>query len=105
MIDHTYWVSIGRNVGASPMSEDAWRAFRHGVDDAVVRVAGRYVTSVRGSSTWAGAAEETYLLLATIPAENVAELRRILARLATAHDQDAIGFVGGPGTDATIDCT
>jgi hypothetical protein len=90
-----YWLSIGRNVGAEPMNATDWRYFCH----ELARIAGRHgstITSVRGGvAQWDGNDEDTFLLLVTIPARNVARIRKDLARLARDYEQDAIGFVGG----------
>jgi hypothetical protein len=98
---HTYWVSIGRNIADRPMSQTEWLEFQDLVREAVALANGETVTVVRGSSTWQEQEEETFLLLASVPATYVHVLRDRLAALAGAFDQDAIGFVGG-SSDATL---
>ena len=94
----TYWISIGRNVGAEPMSDYDWNHFRYTLAREAGK-AGTIVASVRdGVSAWHGGEEDTFLLLVSIPsARKVSALKLSLARLARDYDQDAIGFVGGIG--------
>ena len=99
---HTYWLSIGRNVGAEPMSGRLWELFRHDVDTLPIIHDGAVLATVHGSSSWEGIEEETYLVLATIPTYAVENVRTVLAALATYYRQDGSGFVGGPGTDTYV---
>jgi hypothetical protein len=100
---HTYWVSIGRNVGTVPMGHHEWQGFQ----DAIAAVIDHLpqagiITEVDGSSTWDATPEETHLFLVTVPAQYVNLFRARLALLVPIYRQDAIGFVGGPSTDTLI---
>lgn len=93
---HTYWISIGRNVGANPLSETEWGDFRADVR-STVEVYGRIECEVEGSSTYLGVPEDTYLILVEVDADTVQRLSRALPPIGYQYGQDAIGFVGGPG--------
>ena len=93
----TYWVSIGRNIGETPMWRRDWHAYCRSI-----RNLGDVIAEVNGQSEWEGIAEETYLVLLSIPTDSVPTVRAQLTTLATLHKQDGIGFVGGPGTDTYI---
>jgi hypothetical protein len=101
---HTYWISIGRNVGIDgPIEHYAWQLFKGQVVAAVLDSGGAILSTVDGNSAWNGDEEECYLLLASLPSGQVPQLKLWLANLATDWAQDAIGFVGGPGTDTLIE--
>lgn len=93
----TYWVSIGRNVGAEPLSDEGWECFQDATEKAILRRRASILTSVAGVSDWQGLEEQTVLYLLTISSAEVPTLRIGLAHLAKSYRQDAIGFVGGPG--------
>lgn len=99
---HTYWVSIGRNVGSEPMNLAEWHAFHKDVRDIVFEVKGTILETVHGRGAWRDGEEESILILATIPGHRVDYVRTILASIASIFHQEAIGFVGGPGTDTYI---
>jgi hypothetical protein len=101
---HTYWLSIGRNVGdcGDKLTTGEWYGFHEQVRIVIGCVNGDIVTEVAGESEWCGNREETHLFLVTVPAANVDGLRRYLRRLANDYRQDAIGMVGGAGTDTLI---
>jgi hypothetical protein len=99
---HTYWVSIGRNVGADPLSDAGWTDFQESVVSTILRH-GRLVSQVEGrsvSSDWSP--EDTALFLTVVPADHVPNVRAILSATASYYGQEAIGFVGGPSTDTLI---
>jgi hypothetical protein len=98
---HTYWVSIGRNTGADVFGQEHWTRFKAEVHASILDSGGTIVTTVEGSSDWEGQPEETYLVLASIPAHQVGQVRAWLSGIAGTFDQDAIGFVGGP-SDSTL---
>lgn len=89
----TVTVSIGRNVGDEPMSQDRFDSFRdatwttlegHG---AVIHFVGT------GTGYWDGGTEQSITFVASI--ENVAGLYRALELLAFNFDQDAIALTTG----------
>ncbi len=101
---HTYWTSIGRNVGTVTLADDDWQAF---TDDLLSLVCGIPSTDIiddvlDGRSSWEGVPEDSYLILFTIDDHHLADLRSELARLAKQYRQDGIGLVGGPGTDTVV---
>lgn len=97
MTTHTYWTSIGRNVGTEPMGRTDWRHFKRATEQVILNRGGGILASVKGRSTWNDEEEETVLYLFDIRAHEVPTLREGLASLARAYRQDAIGLVGGPG--------
>ena len=105
---HTYWATIGRNVnlGGPPLLSTEWEAFRTRLrNDVTVACGGEILSSIVGRSSWDGEEEETYALLFTIGADYVAPLRHRLSGLARTYHQDAIGFVGGHGTDTLVEAS
>lgn len=94
---HTYWASIGRNVGTEPLSDEGWGNFQDATERAILRRWASILASIKGISDWSGEEEETVAYLFTIRADEVPNLRTNLAHLARAYRQDAIGLVGGPG--------
>lgn len=102
-MNHTYWVSIGRNTSHGGQLRTAdWLAFRSAVRTATTFRDSAILAEVDGSSEWNGEQEETYLVLVSLPDSNVSEARFRLQKVAAGYHQDAIGFVGGPGTETLI---
>lgn len=101
----TYWISIGRNTsyGGTLIDYD-WSVFRARIRYTVraAWIDGSIIAEVSGQSTWEGVAEDTHLFLVTVPTSNVAPLRAHLQKIAQRYHQDAIGLVGGPGTDTLV---
>jgi hypothetical protein len=100
MTEHTYWLTIGRNIDQerAELSDRAWNNFREDLDYAIKRCDGRTVsTIVGGTARWQGEEEDTYGHLITIAATDVEYLRQQLRSLAAFYGQEAIGMVGGPG--------
>lgn len=96
MTTHTYWASIGRNIGTEPMADADWARFC----DETRRVAalwGSVITTAAGTSTWQDDNEDAFLVLFTIEEDTLDALRYSLRNLARTYGQDAIGLVGGPG--------
>ncbi len=100
---HTYWISIGRNVEDTPLTAGQWFTFQEEIRSTVANIGGGVIeTEVTGSSSWEGQEEDTHLFLVTVDAARVDWVKLSLSSLARAYNQDAIGFVGGPGTDTVI---
>ena len=58
------YVTIGRNVGDEPMSDDQWEAFRLSTYQVVENLAGDVVTSAEGIGRYEGQTEATYVVVA-----------------------------------------
>jgi hypothetical protein len=103
------YVSIGRNIGAEPMSPTDWRLFRRSVDATVSAFAGPIVTRAEGLGEYDGATEPTYIVVgAANPDGPVAwsmfgdELREIAAQFGQESIAVTVGtptFVGPSGED------
>lgn len=97
----TITISIGRNVGDKPMSDDRWYDFRVATLAVVERYA-RVVFSGMGTGRYAGAVEESFTLVATLT-RNITGLYHELGEVAHAFDQDSIALTTGkvsfPGTE------
>jgi hypothetical protein len=95
----TYWLSIGRNIGAEPMDHALWGEFRTALVHALTDRGATIITTVDGQSSWNDQPEATYLVLVTDwPTGRRADaLQRRLEHLASIYGQEAIGLVGGPG--------
>lgn len=96
----TVTVSIGRNVGASPMADGEWLAFRASVADALGAVGAEIHTVADGIGRWvddSGATiiEDSALWVASVAAGAVDALADALADLAGSFSQDAIALTVG----------
>ena len=104
---YTTLVTIGRNVGATPMSGDEWQAFKRSVLDLLMALAWRtaegtsegwYLSDSEGRGFWDGLAEDNYTVTLIhenrfTPA-NYEEMRNELKILAARYRQDAIALIG-----------
>jgi hypothetical protein len=100
---HTYWVSIGGNIRGEAMDPATeWHGFRLDLATILADVDADILSTVDGSSSWENVNERSHLVLFSIPAANDPALRSRLAHLARLYEQDAIGLVGGPGTDTLV---
>lgn len=104
----TITVSLGRNVGAEPMHDTVWQAFRaeawNIVDFPVWASEGQIVFTGTGEGRWKGddgvtVLEEAYTIVAVVPDEDadlVGEaIERSAARLAVKYGQEAIAVTVG----------
>jgi hypothetical protein len=98
----TYWASIGGNIRGEAMSPGDWADFRLDLAYTLADVGADVLSTVDGSSSWENVSERSHLVLFSIPAANDPDLRSKLARLAHLYEQDAVGLVGGPGTDTLV---
>lgn len=92
-------VSIGRNVGDTPMAEGAWAEFISEVSlyvGGITRATARYGPFL-GTGEWNGVAEDT-ATLTFITGRPVApsDLGDILSALSRLFNQDAIAWSYGP---------
>lgn len=101
---HTYWASIGGN-GPDGQPLPDWPDFQRALVQTLEYIGADILATVDGASSWQGVPEQTRLVLFTIRADRVEVLREDLAILARAYDQEAIGLVGGPGTDTLVSAT
>lgn len=99
---HTYTVTIGRNVGTTPMPERDWAAFQRQVEYALSESLGwgePYPERHTGVGVWDGVTEESFKVTAftNYPADpySVSLLRDRLAVLAGDYNQDAIALTLG----------
>lgn len=95
---HTYTVTIGRNVGTTPMSDTDWRDAQTDIHQALRYVLGRTpsIESHYGTGTWDGVTEESVKVTALsehgITDEAIAILRARLRVIAARYSQDAIAL-------------
>lgn len=94
---HTYWASIGRNIGTDPMSDHEWTIARHDLQGAAQLWGTAVLSTIEGSSSYKGRDEGAYAVLFTIEPRFLDALRDGLQRLAVRHQQESVGLVGGPG--------
>ena len=89
-------VSIGRNVGNAPLSDDDWRAFKADVLNALSATVGKSDAEFTGHGSWEGVSEESELFLTYEPNLNNKEyLERWLSDIAKDFGQDAIAVTVG----------
>ena len=101
---HTYWSTIGRNrPTGQTLSTGEWQAFRSDLRHAVQLWGSEILATIdNGTSTWQGETEQTFAILFTIDPRFLPALRENLGRHVRRYGQDAIGLVGGPGTDTLV---
>jgi hypothetical protein len=92
-------ISIGRNVGATPMTRAAWDNF-HADILATITTPGAdvYVPGAHSVGEWEGVSEESRTYVASVPEDYVPAIRTRLAHLAHAYRQDAIALTVGVGS-------
>lgn len=99
---HSYTVTIGRNVGDKPMSDEMWTMFQ----DHAFSLLASYVThngdvveSHKGVGVWHGEVEEsckvTLLAIHSLADAQLADLKRGLSYYAAGYHQDAIALTIG----------
>lgn len=98
----TYSATIGRNVGATPMSDDMWSMFKGHVFallSSYVTHNGDVVEQHEGVGVWHGETEQsckvTLLAVHEITDAQLADLRKGLTYYAEGHNQDAIALTIG----------
>jgi hypothetical protein len=90
----TVTVSIGRNVGDEPMSDERWYDFRSALlDELDLYSGGNIHFQGQGTGIYAGTVEQSFTAVATV--ENPVGLYHTLAELAHAFDQDSIALTTG----------
>lgn len=92
-------ISIGRNVGDTPMTRAAWDNFHADIVATItVPDSDVYVPGAHSVGEWEGVPEESRTYVASVPEEYVPAIRTRLAHLAHAYRQDAIALTVGVGT-------
>lgn len=93
----TVVVSIGRNVGTVPLSDDVWSCFVRDVGEVLTWAGGTLVVEAAESAgVWDGVVEESATFVAVgVPVEALLSLRSRLARLAGFYGQEAIAVTTG----------
>ena len=96
---YSYSVTIGRNVGETPMSDSDWEAFISDVTEALAyhMIEGDDILEIhRGQGSWGGVVEDSAkVTLMSEESINVERLKIRLLRLAVANGQDAIALTIG----------
>lgn len=93
---HTVALTIGRNIGATPMPAPRWDAFRAAITTTLTITYG----TGTGRGEWDGISEETFMAVGVVL--NIDAVRTRLANLAREFEQDAIGCVAMAGTDSAV---
>ena len=96
-------VTIGRNVGTTPMSDRRWREFvmdaQGTIEQNTFERQRESIEIHRGRGEWSGIEEDsamvTVLLRSGLSDEARANLKRDLSELARFYDQDAIALTIG----------
>lgn len=92
----TVTVSIGRNVGSQPMSDNDWTNFISVVGASIKRDANAvFVDAAASRGEWDGIAEDSRTWVADIDEWDLGALRGSLAEWARTFMQDAIAFTVG----------
>jgi len=95
----TVTVTIGRNIGDSPMSPDTWNQFSYETLQAVETYTSALWVNAPSRSVWQGVPEDARAFYGPLrDGSGPSELRRLrarLANLATQYGQAAIGLSVG----------
>lgn len=101
----TYSATIGRNVGATPMSDTKWFAFQGQVIALVASFAKDWMAGTDvvehhvGTGAWEGVTEEsckvTLLSHVSLGENAIEDLKKGLAYYAEAYDQEAVALTIG----------
>ena len=93
----TITISIGRNVGGTPMSSVEWASFQRGVTTVIKPVASEVYFYGTGSGTWDGSGEEsaTWVFAASAWDVEAWHFTASLRLLATMFGQEAIALTIG----------
>lgn len=95
MADSTVVVSIGRNIGDTPMHIDGWDTFRSEVFDAVEKACSTIHFFGDGYGVYEGHEEESYTVIGTLADEYDMSLYRDCCDLASKWFQDSIAITIG----------
>jgi hypothetical protein len=101
-MNHTVAISIGRNIGSTPMGPDRWDDFLESVRDLL---SVEYSTAF-GSGRWVDpdgveVVEESAIILGVVG--DPGSVRSVLAELAVRFEQDGIGLLVVEGTDTVVE--
>lgn len=88
-------VSIGRNIGARPMSSSQWAEFKRTVVDVVRLSSPAIYFAGEGKGIHDGIAEESFTVVAEDPRSEIA-LSAALRVVARHHRQESIALTIGP---------
>ena len=98
----TITVSIGRNVGTEPMSENEWFSFREAIKCAVKFTDHQILFTGDGEGIWEGQKEDAFTIVAMTVADtngkmgsDTAWLRDWAGRLGRKYGQDAVAITTG----------
>jgi hypothetical protein len=89
----TIVVSIGRDLGPTPIPAPQWETFIEHVTFVVSSLNGNVVGRARGRGEWDGGSEDNYVLIALFPTALLPVLRSQLRVAAGNFGQEAIGLV------------
>lgn len=96
----TVTATIGRNIGAEPLSDETWSTFKAETADHLGALLQPELTfTYDGQGEWDGVREDSAIivLVATRYTADLANVRAILATLCERYEQDAIALSYGNG--------
>lgn len=92
------YVSIGRNIGGTPMPLERWRRFMDDTEAAVLRYAGPIVSVTEGKGYYEGNAEHCAVFVGASDKpvlHNLALLKLRLRELCHTYEQECIAITLG----------
>ena len=99
----TFALSIGRNVGAEPMSTERWGQFKSEIDHALSVFGATLYSKAESKGQFQGMPEHGCIWLGTISGHAMRiALKPHLAKLARIYSQEAIGLVEQADTHTLI---
>lgn len=90
---HYISITIGRNIGTTPMGATKWAQFGADITQAISNHAtiDGQIFAGSGAGVWAGESEQAQAIIVLADEVNQPALRQDLASLAKKYQQDAIG--------------
>lgn len=91
----TYTVTIGRNIGKTPMASESWRRYCERTTAIMATYSETIYFVGKGSGGWQGTREQSFTIIASVSARQARAMQDELAELAITYSQDAIAIVKG----------
>ena len=98
---HTCHISLGRNVGDVPMSDEDWLGYKLAVQASIGSVGGQIIQRPHKGEQlglWEGCEEDACVFVAFVLGKHINQLKRCLVEDATKYKQLCIGFIERRGT-------
>ena len=90
----TITVTIGRNIGSSPMDSKKWWNFQHSTLK-ICEIGKVYFAGSSDNGKWEGITEDNFNVVFSVVAGNIPQVKDELTKLKVEYEQDAIALTTG----------